>query len=257
MVPAVITYLAALAGGGALGSFLSLARSRFTPALSPAQWFAALCFPASQCRCCQQRLLWRDTLPLVSWPVLGGCCRFCRHPFSAGSFLTEWLFALLCLLVLLSFDSVSDRVYLIAVASLLFLLAVIDRHYFCLPDPLTYLLLWLGLLHATQTGSGTTAIYGAVAGYCTLWLLAQGYRRVRDIEGLGYGDIKLFAALGACCGWQALPGIALGATLLALTAVSLGQRQRPGAADTLLPFGPFLAIAGWVILVLQTRFTLL
>jgi len=256
MVPAVITYLAAFAGGGALGSFLSLACTRFSPALSPTQWFATLCFPASRSDCCQKRLLWRDTLPLVSWPALRGRCRVCQQPFDAGSFLTEWLFALLCLLVMQSVDSFSDRVYLIATASLLFLLAVIDRRTYCLPDPLNYLLLWLGLLHATQTGREVAAIYGAIMGYCSLWLLAWGFRSVRDVEGLGYGDIKLFAALGACCGWQALASIALGATLLALIAVFAVQRRnlRP---DSPMPFGPFLAIAGWVTLALQTRFILL
>lgn len=257
MVAVVITWLAALAGGGALGSFLSLACARFSPALSPAQWFAAMCFPASRSDCCQRRLLWRDTLPLMSWPALRGRCRVCQQPFDAGSFLTEWLFALLCLLLLQSVDSHAERLYLIAAASLLFLLAAIDRRHYFLPDPLNYLLLWLGLLHAALTGRETAAIYGAVAGYCSLWLLAWGYRRVRDVEGLGYGDFKLFAALGACCGWQALPGIALGATLLALAAMmsALWRGLRPG--DSPLPFGPFLAIAGWVTLVLQTRFTLL
>lgn len=257
MVSAVITYLAAFAGGGALGSFLSLACARFSPALSPAQWFATLCFPASRSDCCQKRLLWRDTLPLVSWPALRGRCRVCQQPFDAGSFLTEWLFALLCLLVMQSVDSVSDGVYLIAAASLLFLLAVIDRRTYCLPDPLNYLLLWLGLLHATQIGRETGAIYGAVTGYCSLWLLAWGYRRVRGVAGLGYGDIKLFAALGACCGWQALAGIALGATLLALAAVIAALRRDLRLGDSPLPFGPFLAIAGWVTLALQTRFILL
>lgn len=72
MSPTLITHIAALAGGGALGSFLSLTSQRFTPALSPAQWFALLCFPGSHCNHCQQRLLWRDALPLVSWPGLKG-----------------------------------------------------------------------------------------------------------------------------------------------------------------------------------------
>lgn len=254
---AVFTYIAALTGGGALGSFLSLASSRFAPALSPAQWFYSLCFPASHTLCCQKRLRWRDTLPLWSWPALKGRCRFCHHPFSADSFLAEWLFALLCLLLLQSVDNLSDRLYLIAAASLLFLLAAIDRRHFCLPDPLNYLLLWLGLLHATLTGSEAAAIQGTVAGYCSLWLLAWGYRRVRGVEGLGYGDIKLFAALGACCGWQALPWIALGATLLALAAVMAGGVRALKQRNSALPFGPFLSLAGWVMIVLQTRFTLL
>lgn len=178
------------------------------PALSPAQWFALLCFPGSHCNHCQQRLLWRDALPLVSWPGLKGRCRFCHRAFGAESVVIEWLFALLCLLVLQSFDHSAEAIFIITASGLLLLVAAIDRRHFCIPDPLNYLLLWSGLFHATLSGTETTAIWGAVAGYCALWLLAWSYRQMRGYEGLGYGDIKLFAALGACCGWQALPWIA-------------------------------------------------
>jgi len=251
------TQFAALAGGGVLGSFLSLACVRFSPALSPAQWFIALCFPGSRCDCSQQRLLWLDTLPLISWPWLRGRCRFCHHLFSAESFITEWLVAILCLLVLQSFTDPADAIFVITASSLLLMVAAIDRHHFCIPDPLSYLLLWLGLLHATMTGNETPAIWGALSGYCTLWLLAWSYRQVRGYEGLGYGDMKLFAALGACCGWQALPWIALVSTFLALTAIVMLKLRGSIQENSPLPFGPFLAIAGWVTIVLQTRFTLL
>lgn len=253
----LITQFAVLTGGGALGSFLSLACQRFLPTLSPAEWFATLCFPGSRGDCCQQRLLWRDTLPLFSWVLLKGRCRFCHHPFGAVSFIIEWLFALLCLLVLHSFDTPAEAIFMLTASSLVLMIAVIDRQHFCIPDPLNYLLLWLGLLHATLTGTASTAIWGALSGYCALWLLAWSYRQVRGVDGLGYGDMKLFAALGACCGWQALPFIALGATMLALMAMVLLQRRRIIQRDSPLPFGPFLAIAGWVTIVLQTRFTLL
>lgn len=257
MSPTLINQVAVLAGGGALGSFLSLACARFSPALSPAQWFAVLCFPGSRCHHCQQRLLWRDALPLISWPGLKGRCRFCHHPFDKDSFMTEWLFAMLCMLVLQSFTDPADAIFILTASSLLFLVAAIDRRHFCIPDPLSYLLLWLGLLHATLTGNETTAIWGALSGYCALWLLAWSYRQVRGYEGLGYGDIKLFAALGACCGWQALPWIALGATVMALTSIMMLQLRGFIQGDSPLPFGPFLAIAGWVTIVLQARFTVL
>lgn len=253
----LITQIAVLACGGALGSFLSLACARFSPVLSPAQWFSSLCVPGSRCDHCQQRLLWRDVLPLVSWAGLKGRCRFCLHPFGADSFFTEWLVAILCLLVLQSDTEPADAIFIITASSLLLLAAAIDRHHFCIPDPLSYLLLWLGLLHASVTGNETAAIWGALSGYLALWLLAWSYRQVRGYEGLGYGDMKLFAALGACCGWQALPWIALGATLLALTAIVMLQLRGLMQGDSPLPFGPFLAIAGWITIVLQTRFTLL
>lgn len=252
-----ITQIAVLAGGGALGSFLSLACARFSPALPADQWFTSLCFPGSRCTHCQQHLLWRDKLPLVSWPVLKGRCRFCNQSFSEASFVMECLTAMLCLLVFQSFTHFADAIFIIAASGMLLLVAAIDCRYYCIPDPLSYLLLWMGLLHASLTGNETAAIWGALTGYCALWLLAWGYRLVRGLEGLGYGDIKLFAALGACCGWQALPWIALGATVLALVTIVMLQRRGVVQMDSPLPFGPFLAIAGWVMLVLQARFTLL
>lgn len=253
----LITQIAALTGGGALGSFLALSCERFSPALSPRQWFAALCLPRSQCDHCLQRLRWHDALPLVSWPLLKGRCRCCHSRFGAKSLIIEWLVALLCLLVLQSYDRPADAIYIIAASGLLLLVAVIDRHHFCIPDPLNYLLLWLGLVHATTTGTEGMAIWGALTGYCALWALAGCYRQARGYEGLGYGDMKLFAALGACCGWQALPWIALGGTFLALTAIVMLKLRGSIQMNSPLPFGPFLAIAGWVTIVLQTRFTLL
>jgi len=244
--------------GSALGSFIALASHRYSPALSPARWFGALCSPGSQCDCCHHRLLWRDSLPLISWPALKGKCRYCRQPFSRCSLMTEGLIALLCLLVINTFDRITDCLFIIASSCLLLLLAAIDRRHLCLPDPLNYMLLWLGLTHALTTGSEAAAITGGLAGYCTLWLLGWGYRLCRGRDGLGYGDMKLFAALGSCCGWQVLPWIAVGATSLALGCVVIGYwRGSTELSNSPLPFGPFLAIAGWVMIVLQMRFTLL
>ncbi|MGK3144539.1 prepilin peptidase [Pantoea sp. C2G6] len=255
MLPDLMTSIATLAGGAATGSFLSLACQRFTPSASPAAWFRALCFPASGCDHCQRRLRWRDTLPLISWPRLKGRCRFCHHAFSAHSFICEALMALLCLLVLHSFTSLAAALYVVAASSLLLVVAAIDRQHLCIPDPLNYLLLWLGLTYATTSGTEAAAIAGALSGYSVLWLLGWSYRYVRGYEGVGYGDMKLFAALGACCGWQVLPAIAVGATSLALLTIAL-QRRDLYQGDSPLPFGPFLAIAGWITIVLQTRFTL-
>ncbi|WP_244175139.1 prepilin peptidase [Pantoea conspicua] len=244
--------------GSALGSFIALASHRYSPTLSPARWFGALCSPGSQCDCCHHRLLWRDNLPLISWPALKGKCRYCRQPFSRCSLMTEGLIALLCLLVVNTFDRITDCLFIIASSCLLLLLAAIDRRHLCLPDPLNYMLLWLGLTHALTTGSEAAAITGGLAGYCTLWLLGWGYRLCRGRDGLGYGDMKLFAALGSCCGWQVLPWIAVGATSLALGNIVIGHwRGSTELNNSPLPFGPFLAIAGWVMIVLQMRFTLL
>ena len=244
--------------GSALGSFIALAYQRYSPALSPAQWFTSLCFPASHCEQCQRRLWWRDRLPLISWPALRGRCRFCRQLFTPHSLFIEILTALLCLLALNTFDQLTDSLFIIAGSCLLLLLAAIDRRHLSLPDPLNYLLLWLGLTHALITHSEAVAITGGLAGYGALWLLGWGYRLCRGYDGLGYGDMKLFAALGTCCGWQALPWIALGATSLALGTLGLRQlRGLPDRRGSPLAFGPFLAIAGWMMLVLQTRFTLL
>ena len=136
-------------------------------------------------------------------------------------------------------------------------LALIDARIYLLPDLMTLPLLWLGLLVNTLDFfvAIADAVLGAVAGYLSLWVIYWLFKLLRDKEGLGYGDFKLTAAIGAWLGWQALPSVVLGAALTALctaTVLVLAGRMK---VEQPMPFGPFLAFAGFVTICLGQRFT--
>jgi len=242
--------------GAALGSFLALACQRYHPAISPDDWFTSLWTPPSHCTHCQAPVLWRDRIPVISWLRLHGRCRFCRRPVGLLPLLFELTGALLCLLLARLFsDHLIVAAFILTASCLLLLLAAIDQRHLLLPDVLTGALLWLGLARFFfyKPVTVSAAVGGAIAGYGSLWLLAWLYRQIKNQAGLGYGDIKLFAALGTWCGWQALPWIALVASLTALLAfIALVVINRTLSVNSPLPFGPFLAVAGWGVIVIQS-----
>ena len=136
-------------------------------------------------------------------------------------------------------------------------LALIDARLYVLPDLITLPLMWLGLLINTQAhfASATAAVLGAIVGYLSLWTIYWLFKLVRNKEGMGYGDFKLSAAIGAWLGWQALPGVVLVAALTALstaTVLLLAGRLR---IEQPMPFGPFLAFAGFLAMCLDQPFT--
>ncbi|CAI1685776.1 A24 family peptidase [Serratia proteamaculans] len=145
-----------------------------------------------------------------------------------------------------------QRLLLLPVAAILLALALIDRQHRLLPDRLTQPLLWAGLW-ANQHGcftSLTDAVTGASAGYLSLWLLNAAYRYGRKTDGIGQGDFKLLAALGAWTGWAALPVLVTGAAAAGLCATAIaGLLHKSGRQDT-LPFGLYLALAGWLVLLM-------
>lgn len=216
----------------------------------PHQGHYNLLFPRSACPACGHRLSALDNIPLISWLWLRGHCRYCRAPISARYPLVELLATLLSGWVIWRLGSDVDGLAALLLVWALLALAFIDLDTQFLPDDLTLPLLWVGLLFnisATFTPL-TDAVIGAAAGYLVLWLVYWGYRLVTGKEGMGYGDFKLLAALGAWLGWLMLPLIvllssAVGAVVGVLLILLRGhQRDKP------IPFGPFLALAGVVAL---------
>ncbi len=136
-------------------------------------------------------------------------------------------------------------------------LALIDARLYVLPDQITLPLMWLGLLVNTQEHFApvAAAVLGAIIGYLSLWTIYWLFKLLRNKEGMGYGDFKLSAAIGAWLGWQALPGVVLVAALTALstaTVLLLAGRLR---IEQPMPFGPFLAFAGFLAMCLDQPFT--
>lgn len=212
-----------------------------------------LFYPRSSCPHCQTMIPGYYNIPVISWLMLKGRCHQCHSAIGWHYPLTEMCSATFCGILACFYPASLFTLSLFLCLWLLLALFIIDLKYLLLPDVLTYCLLWLGLL--THSYYGTlplkNAILGAVAGYLSLWSLYWIFRLVRKKEGLGYGDFKLLAALGAWTGWQALPLIVLLASFTAVGVTALLLTMKKMDADTAFPFGVYLAPAGGLILHLQ------
>jgi len=223
-----------------VGSFLGTVIERL-PAGEP------IALGRSRCQFCRQDLSARDLVPVASWIARRGRCRHCRERIGLFHPTIE-LSALAVGVTAAAAVPASALPASLALGWTLLALAVIDTRHFLLPDRLTLPLLLAGLSVAAFGDQHrlVDAVLGAAFGYASLACAAGLYRRARGREGLGLGDAKLFAALGAWVGWQGLPGTLLIACLAALVAALIAGRGRP-AATMPIPFGPWLALGGWTV----------
>ncbi len=260
---------AALAGilGLLLGSFLNVVVYRL-PKMLERQWAAEcaeltgappaaeetepfdLARPRSRCPACGHMILWYENIPVLSWLALRGRCSACKAPISVRypvvELATGGVFAYCAWRWGVGWTGAAWAGFGAAILAL----ALIDWDTTLLPDDITLPLVWAGLIAAALGLSGTTlaqSLWGAVAGYLSLWLVFQAFKFFTGKEGMGYGDFKLFAALGAWFGWQALVPIILMASVIGTVigiAMKLSSKLREGRY---VPFGPFLAGAGLVV----------
>jgi leader peptidase (prepilin peptidase)/N-methyltransferase len=251
----------ALVGGLCVGSFLNVVIHRL-PKMLDQRWRADcaemsgqpepasprynLVVPRSACPACDHPISAMENIPVVSWLVLGGRCRACKAAISPRYPIVELLGATLAVGAVLRFGATPAAV---AAAGLLFsLLALtfIDFDTQLLPDDLTLPLLWAGLI-VNLRGMFVpleSAVIGAVAGYLALWTIYWLFKLIRGKEGMGYGDFKLLAALGAWLGWQMLPLIILLSSAVG-AAIGIGLLVFKGRDHNIpIAFGPYLAIAG-------------
>ena len=216
-----------------------------------------LVVPRSACPSCHAPIAAWHNIPILSWLLLRGRCASCGAPIGVRYPLVELLTGLLTALVAWKFGFGPPALLAMVVTWFLVAAAMIDLEHQLLPDSLTLPLLWLGLVAsllslATPAVSlpvdPRSAIIGAVAGYLCLWVVYHLFRLATGKEGMGYGDFKLLAALGAWLGWQMLlPIILASATVGALTGLALIVLRRHDRGVP-IPFGPFLAAAGWLAL---------
>ena len=237
--------------GAMIGSFLNVVVYRLPRRES-------LVRPASHCTACGTAIKPYDNIPVVSWLLLRGRCRNCSAPISKRYPLVEALTALLSAVVAWRFGLGWPALAALVLTWYLVALTFIDVDHQLLPDSLTVPLLWGGLfisLFSAYAGEAAvpvdvrSGVIGAIAGYLSLWSVYHLFRLLTGKEGMGYGDFKLFAALGAWLGWQMLlPVILLAAvsgTVIGLALIGLRRHDRASP----LPFGPFLAASGWLVLV--------
>jgi len=207
--------------------------------------------PASRCQACGVPIKPWQNIPVVSWLALRGRAACCGVSISARYPVVELLTGLMSAAAAWHFGYGWPLAGALLLTWALVALAFIDLDTQLLPDDITLPLLWLGLLFAVHGGGLVplhSAVIGAIAGYLVLWLVFWAFKLATGKEGLGYGDFKLLAALGAWLGWAALPQIILLSSIVGavsgIALIALKRQQRGGA----MPFGPFLAAAGWLAL---------
>ncbi|MFM5755918.1 A24 family peptidase [Aeromonas veronii] len=209
-----------------------------------------LMVPRSACPHCGHAITALENIPLLSWLWLKGRCRDCQAPISARYPLVELLTALISVAVAMVITPGWGTLAALLLTWVLVALTFIDLDKMLLPDQLTLPLLWGGLLFNLAGGFVplADAVIGAMTGYLVLWSLYWAFKLLTGKEGMGYGDFKLLAALGAWLGWQALPIILLLSSLVgAVIGISLIALQKHHQGKP-IPFGPYLAIAGWIAL---------
>ena len=209
-----------------------------------------LIHPNSCCPHCDQPIRAWENIPLLSYLILRGRCADCREPISSRYPITELACALGSALVAWHFGFGWQAGAVMVLSWGLLAMSLIDVDHQLLPDVLVLPLLWLGLiLNSFDVLTRLpNALWGAVIGYMSLWTVFWLFKLITGKDGMGYGDFKLLALLGAWGGWQILPMTLLISSLLGVLAGLILMRLRRSQASIPMPFGPCLAIAGWIAL---------
>ncbi|GAB3334769.1 prepilin peptidase [Marilutibacter aestuarii] len=203
----------------------------------------------SHCPQCKRQLSWYENIPVISWAIQGGRCRGCKTRISAQYPLVEMLTMLLALVSVWQFGFGWQGFGAALFSCFLIAMSGIDLRTQLLPDQLTLPLMWLGLIaSADNLYMGTKpALLGAVAGYLSLWSVWWVFKQVTGKEGMGHGDFKLLAAIGAWVGLKGILPTILISSLVGAIIGSIWLAAKGRDKATPIPFGPYLAIAGWIV----------
>ncbi|MDR5902788.1 prepilin peptidase [Halomonas icarae] len=262
--PTLLIPLAAFIGL-CLGSFLNVVIARL-PVMLMLGWRAEarealelpeeqqetfnLLTPRSMCPSCETPVAWHDNIPVLGWLKRRGRCAHCATRISPQYPLVELAGGALAVAVVLLFGATWQGLFVLGACLALLAMAAIDLRTQLLPDALTLPLLWAGLLYQLlfQPLLLPSAVIGAMAGYLVLWSFYWAFKLITGKEGMGYGDFKLLAALGAWMGWQYLPLLLILSAGVGAVLGILIQLAIPRLRGAPMPFGPYLALAGWIAL---------
>lgn len=203
----------------------------------------------SHCPQCKHKLAWYENIPLISWLALRGKCRSCHTPISIQYPLVELITALLVMASVWRFGFGWQGFAASVFSCFLVALSGIDLRTRLLPDQLTLTLMWLGLIASLDNlfMPAKPALLGAIAGYMSLWTVWWVFRQLTGKEGMGHGDFKLLAALGAWVGLKGIIPIILLSSVVGAIVGSIWLYSQGRDKATPIPFGPYLAIAGWIV----------
>ena len=217
----------------------------------------SLIYPPSRCPSCEVLIKPWHNIPVISYLLLKGRCKSCAEPISLQYPAVELICGLLTVAVVYHFGFTVQAAWAILFTWVLVALTGIDVNHQLLPDSLTLPLLWLGLLvNISSTFTPLVdAVVGAAAGYLVLWIVYWAFKLITGKEGMGHGDFKLLAALGAWLGWQQLPMIILLSSAVGALIGTVGILLYGREKQAQIAFGPYLAIAGWIALVAGEKIT--
>ena len=217
----------------------------------------SLARPASRCPHCGHRIRFWENIPLLSYLLLRGRCAGCNAAISLRYPAIELVTGLMSALVAWHFGFGWQAGAALLLTWALIALSFIDIDHQLLPDAITLPFLWLGLALSLFPvfADMRSALIGAIAGYLSLWIVYQLFRLLTGREGMGFGDFKLLALLGAWLGWQALPGIVILSSLVGAVTGSILLAVQGKGKQTPIPFGPYLAAAGWIYLMWGEQIT--
>jgi len=209
-----------------------------------------LALPGSHCPACNAEILWHQNIPVLSYFIIKGKCANCQAPISLRYPFVEALTGVLSVVVVYHMGGQIETLFALLLTWTLIALSGIDFDHQLLPDNITLPMLWLGLFLSLFNifTDPVSSITGAIAGYLFLWSIYQLFKLLTGKEGMGFGDFKLLALFGAWLGWQYLPLIILGSSLVGAiigsSMIIFVKRDK----NIPIPFGPYLAIAGWIAL---------
>lgn len=238
------SYFLMVAGlfGAIVGSFLNVVILRLPDDNQ------SIVFPASHCTSCNTQLRWYENIPIISYLFLGGKCAHCSARISWQYPLVEVAMAILSIGLVHTFGlSIETAAYFIFSAALLVII-VIDIHHQIIPDVISLPGVILGFLFSfiNHTVTWQSSLIGLILGGGVLYTIAFGYYLLRKVDGMGGGDIKLLAMIGAWLGWQSLPFVILFSSVSGTIVGLIAMRSQKKGGQTRIPFGPFLSIAALV-----------
>ena len=237
MPPLVIFYIFAFIFGAVVGSFLNVCICRLPKNES-------IVFPPSHCPTCDYRIPWYDNVPIISYLILRGKCRSCKSRISIQYPLVELVNALLTLFLFMRFGPSLPFVVLFLFCSAMVVVTFIDLEHQIIPDVISLPGIVAGFIFSffiPQLG-WLNSLIGIVVGGGSLWLVASGYELLTKKEGMGGGDIKLLAMMGAFLGWKSIPFIIFVSSLIGSVIGITVMLMREKDAKLAIPFGPFLAL---------------
>jgi leader peptidase (prepilin peptidase)/N-methyltransferase len=210
----------------------------------------SLLWPASYCPQCRHQIRFFENIPVISWILLRRKCSACQINIPIRYPAVEIISALLSAFVAYRFGPSAEGLLMLVVTFHLIIITAIDLDHQIIPNSLVLPLLWLVLICSVLGvfQPPSAAIIGAVVGYLCLWSVSKTYKLIRHVDGMGHGDFKLLAVLGAICGWQSVFIIVAVSAFIGL-AFALPLLLKKTSMQTAIPFGPALAIAGWITII--------